>query len=102
MKLDAYIEVLDDNPQYDVYGLDQHDNISNVISKSVTSWLQQKTIAVLPWSSISPDLNPIENLWSELKIRIGHWNLKNLQELEKILVREEYFSANMRESSKSL
>ena len=29
--------------------------------KSVTSWLQQKKIAFLPWPSMSSDINPIEN-----------------------------------------
>ena len=36
------------------------------------------------WPSIIPNLNPIENLWSELKIRISRQPPKNIQELEQV------------------
>ena len=34
---------------------------------------------------MSPDLNPIENLWQELKVQINHWSPKNLQELHETI-----------------
>ena len=60
----------------------QQDNDLKHMSKSVTVWLQENKITVQPWSSMSPNLNPIENLWKELKVWINCQSPKNLQELE--------------------
>ncbi len=58
----------------------QHDNYP----KHTKEWLKKKHIKV-EGSSQSPDLNPIENLWRELKVRVAKRQPQtNLNDLERI------------------
>uniref|UniRef100_A0A8C5R5K8 Tc1-like transposase DDE domain-containing protein n=1 Tax=Leptobrachium leishanense TaxID=445787 RepID=A0A8C5R5K8_9ANUR len=45
-------------------------------------WLQIKGWNILEWPSQSPDLNPIENLWWDLKKAVAVRKPKNVTELE--------------------
>ncbi len=61
----------------------QHDNDPKH-NKAAKKWLKKKHIKFLEWPSQSPDLNPIENLWRELKVRVAKRQPQNLNDLERI------------------
>ena len=51
-------------------GVFQHDLAPCHTSKKVKSFMDENQIYVLQWPGNSPDLNPIENLWSIIKTRL--------------------------------
>lgn len=68
-----------------------HDNARPHTAGIVRNYLQDVGITVMEWPSRSPDMNPIEHLWDELKrrVRARHPAPQTLQEL-KTAIEEEW------------
>jgi transposase len=79
MTKQVYLEILGDEMGRSVehLGFDpgevifQQDNASSHKAKVCMQWFEDHGIELLEWPPSSPDLNPIGNLWAELKRHLG-------------------------------
>ncbi|KAK1796512.1 hypothetical protein P4O66_009548 [Electrophorus voltai] len=60
----------------------QQDNDPKHTSKSTNEWLKKNKMKTLEWPSQSPDLNPIEMLWHDLKNAIHAQKPSNVAEFQ--------------------
>ncbi len=87
-KLNApkYRDSLNENPVQSIQ--EQQDNDPKHTAKITKEWLHNNSVTVLEWPSQSPDLNPIEHLWRDLKMAVHQRLPSNLTELERICKEE--------------
>ncbi|KAL4470167.1 hypothetical protein ABPG72_009092 [Tetrahymena utriculariae] len=65
------------------YSSFMQDNARPHISKQVLQYFDQNNISLLEWASQSPDINPIEKVWSLLKHKINK-NMQDFQNLQQL------------------
>jgi len=66
----------------------QQDNASQHTAGTSREWFHNHGVDVIDWPAWSPDLNPIEELWNDLKSRVYGRHPQSMDELERFVAEE--------------
>lgn len=89
---EAYVQALENAlvPSMQYFNIENpivvQDNSPIHTAQTARSWMRENNIRLLDWPSRSPDMNPIENIWNIVKIKVTQHPIHSLNELkQKIL-----------------
>lgn len=91
MTADIYLKILRDTmlpyaeEEMPIRWVYMHDNDPKHTAARVKNWLQQQNIDVMPWPAQSPDINPIENLWIDVKKAVQEAKPSNVRQLWEVV-----------------
>jgi hypothetical protein len=96
MNTELYIETMENSlkPSIDLLYEErasviyQQDNAPCQKSRLSMAWFADNQVEVMDWPARSPDLNPIEHIWSMIDQRINGMRFDSLAQLEEELVRQ--------------
>ena len=95
MYKEGYLTILKENlvSSAEILGLQdgfqfQHDRDPKHMAKIVSKWLNDSGINVLDWVGQSPDMNPIENLWRYLQIKLSERQITGKDMLKECILEE--------------
>lgn len=73
----------------------QQDNVRFHTTPETITYLHERGVTLIEWPPWSPDLNPIENLWNELKARVYARFPQSMEEMEQF-IREEWEATDLK------
>ena len=83
-------------------GVFQHDRAPSHTAKKITQLLEEKNVQVLDWPGNSPDLAPIENLWSIIKSELRKRDCTTQTKLMSAIIDTWFGSQKIEECCKKL
>ena len=83
-------------------GIFQQDLAPCHTSRKVKNFINLNNISVLDWPGNSPDLNPIENLWSIIKLRLRRRDCTTREKLIEAIIDCWYRDPQIQENCKKL
>lgn len=63
----------------------QQDGASAHTANTIKLWLNENKVEVLPWCARSPDLNPMENIWSYIDRKLVKLKMESVEQLKEQL-----------------